>query len=146
MKNALLFIVLTLLMSGCFYPDEFGYNVDDELKPYHILFLNEGISRGVNYSARNTSIHFGSAGGNLGKSYNSSRKSYINIEINRVEWELLTPNGKEVLMMHELGHASLNREHEEHCYSVMKTDIGCSIINYQTNRDEMLDELFSISY
>lgn len=114
--------------------------IDPELEPYYQMFLDEAQLRGHDFSRANVEILFKPLEGLNGHA--SKREGYILIEIDPIPWSNNGPIFKEVLMMHEFGHAFLYREHSDDCSSVMKVLDNCRYTYYENNRTKALDELF----
>lgn len=68
------------------------------------------------------------------------------ILINSDRWPSLGPGRREALLLHELGHCSLGREHEDSFKEGRPASIMATYLldedTYQANRDEYLKELW----
>ena len=60
-----------------------------------------------------------------------------NIYINQTAWEMMDDTKKEVLILHELGHCLLNREHNPSIISLGGVALFTSIMNPYLLRDDM---------
>jgi len=153
MKRTLISILVLMMMNSCYlFRKEPIYAVDPELDQYYMLFLSEGMIRGQNNSHRDVSILFGDLSsyykiypGIQGIAFDCSwSRLEVNIVIDEKRWAKKDLISREVIMMHELGHAALGLHHspDEDCESIMRSDLGCVIVNYKTLRTEMLNKLF----
>jgi len=117
--------------------------IDKDIYPFYETFIEEGLSRGQDFSKRDVFIRFSNDIEGIGRSYN--RYDHVSdVLINENKWYKNSDVFKEVLIMHELGHAFLGRSHENDCYSVMIENEVCKYSNYMEHREEMLDELFGV--
>lgn len=132
--------------------DEFFPTVTPELRPFYIAFEEEAALRGINIDLTQEGVT-----GNIVELGNNSvlgvcRRSAN--EPNRVAidigaWNNSSPDFREVIIFHELGHCVLNREHLDDqengvCKSLMHSGLtGCEIpLGNPEVRREYLDELF----
>lgn len=142
-------LLLIFSIISCSFIDDRIYSIDPEFEPYYLMFLDEGEKRGFDYSGRDVIIYFGEMDDRMGNSHQRWSDNVIEITIDPRDWYYDISNSadymkhrNEVTMMHEFGHAFLNREHIDNCMSVMKTKDICQYIKYQDFREEMLNELF----
>lgn len=138
--------LLILLCLGC----GTSYNKADihpALLPYVQLFLDEAKKREIDVEV-DYFIGFNDSFPDhvYGKCIQLSDKTTI--EINLDKWDDLSELSKEQLMLHELGHCSLNREHDS---SMLSSNVPKSIMHpfimndqmYANYKDYYLRELFS---
>ena len=145
MKN--LAVLLSLLTYGCASMQaDYVFSVEKELLPYYDSFIEEGINRGVDLSS--VSIIMSIQEINSGAGGHSYSPNYIykipKIDMDKAIWEKSNKYSREYMVMHELAHALLQREHINDEHSIMYENINLSQVSYYINhRDKMLDELFN---
>lgn len=129
-------------------------SVEADLRPYFVSFINEGAERGVavdieeaGISAVIDNIHEGNVVGTCSWGYVDGKE----IVIDRSFWNESNDNWREYVVYHELGHCFLERDHLDAsypngtCVSIMYSGTGgCSEVYGTSNREDYLDELFSI--
>ena len=134
------------------------YYVHPELGEYLDRFLEEAASRGVAVDTSGINLDIvdeplnaldGSAACGLAHVYG---QSFPNVRISRICWDLFSPEHKETLMFHELGHALLDRPHFDADLPVgspvsMMNSSSSRVYNTFTlfKRDYYVDELFQIT-
>lgn len=149
--------LILLLLAGCgrlqkktgfFEPPINTYNISPDFEQYVELFVKEGASRKMIIKKELLTVEYGPLDdGILGQCqlyYNAPPK----ITIEPDTWNGTEDCFKEILMMHELGHCKLRRDHDE---IVLGTGIYESLMNpyhigckmYVANREHYLNELFS---
>jgi len=135
---------LLILVFACFSCNPVVDQViDPDLLPYYQIFIDEGIKRGKDLSDFSITLVFGDVGKKLGRAKMGSVK--INkAEFNRTGFgfQAYEDYHRELTVLHELGHALLIRLDNNNCNSIMTSGQRCKYENYDTNRSEMLDELF----
>lgn len=151
MKKKLWFLILTVIVGGCSKDELNPYTnedlANDEFYPYLELFLEEANKRGYDFGTHYLNFYFADIDYAVGLSQGRNK-----ILIDRKYWNTATPERKEWLIFHELGHSILNRKHRNErsdsgeCFSFMKgseNDFECSMNLYSSLwRNYFLDELF----
>ena len=153
-------LVLMIAAAGCGYvkkktgfmePTDYdSYNVPAEFEPYVVLFIKESEIRNpkLKLNAKPLKVKFGP----LAKDVLGQCQLYYNappeITIDPAKWNGTEDCFKEILMMHELGHCKLKRDHDEVILGnglkeslMYPSHIGC--YRYVPNREYYLNELFS---
>lgn len=148
------YILIVLLLVGC---DDYGilpvrYKVDPRLETYMDSFYKEAHARGINPS-HNVRVEIGEPSSKHAIGTTARRGLHITITIADWHYENMirehrdTPQmfdaGMENLIFHEMGHAVLDREHCDPCYSIMSSEK--SIFEYAWDegfRTKLIDELF----
>jgi hypothetical protein len=139
-SKVLTLVIFMILFSSC---GELRWEIDPRLKDAVDLFYNEGAKRGMIFPRMGLIAKFGDLGtenGNivLGRAIRGPGQRMITIT--PVGWDDQHKTELEWVVLHELGHAWLNRNHTD----------GKSIMNpmvwgvgwYITDPETMLDELF----
>ena len=115
--------------------------IDERLSPLYERFLLEAEERGLSYRDKPMLMYIIPIDTARGLSFYRD-DNIVEIAIDSTFWTIGSDIHKEVLLMHELGHGILKREHNQNCESLMIQG-GCKYNRYEANRKEMLDELFS---
>ena len=117
MKRLLWFL---LLLAGCREPEPAPiYLVPDEVEPYVSAFVEEARLRGMEISVSNLVVDFGTTEnpGACGECRHvpnrPERQKRIVLSTRSVCWAYATPQAREALIFHELGHCLLNRNHRD---------------------------------
>lgn len=145
-------IIILLFINSCTIIQP--YKVIKEIEFYLHIFENEAAIRGFNYNLhKNIIIEFGDI--SSGASTLKSRPGTIKIIINSKNWNnYLNDIGKEILIMHELGHGAIMRSYHNNFQdcdgfpiSIMNNESWINSIakNYKLHREEMLNELFGVN-
>ncbi len=127
-------------------------DVDNGLQSYFNSFENEARMRGqeidlseYNLTASIEEIHEDGVAGTC--SFGSNIPNTIVID--RQFWINSSPNRREMVVFHELGHCVLGQGHRDDqnqngiCLSIMNSGLaGCSVAYNSQNKDYYLDELF----
>lgn len=140
MKYNILILILSISSCVSFLEDQIRI-IDSDILPFYEMFIYEGIKRGKNFSMVDISIRFSDNIKTRGSNYHRI-DHVVDILINKGLWDQSNNNVKEVLIMHELGHGILGRDHKKNCNSIMIKGAACKYVAYIRNRKEMLDELF----
>lgn len=141
MKLKIHHIVIMLILVSCEKPI---YIVPIDVHPYVLTFQEEAKIRGFDYTIDNIDVSY----------HDDSEMPYamadtrikngrIIMRINTKYWDVYKdyPMRREAIIMHEFGHYPLMRGHNGVHESLMSGE-NWSIINYEHNRESMLDELF----
>jgi len=150
MKRILILLLILINSWGC---QEEERAIDPNLMEYIEIFEEEAAARNVNISIMDleVSAHIMNIQESnvLGQCYTYSDDSR-EIVIDQEYWEELDLLEKEFLMMHELGHCILDRDHlddsdeNNNCISIMQSGTGDCRHRYNANnRERLLDELFN---
>jgi hypothetical protein len=140
MKHNILILILSLSSCVSFLEDQIRI-IDSDILPFYEMFIHEGIKRKKNYSSVHISIRFSDNIDTRGTNYHRI-DGVVDILINKRLWDESSDNVREVVIMHELGHGILGRNHKKDCNSLMIKGATCKYVAYTRNRKEMLDELF----
>lgn len=152
MNSKFLLISFLSLILICCQKDSNQPVIQAELQPYFDIFQEEGIKRGVNVDfdirkieARIANLLDSNVNGWC--SLNEDRPHEIIIDNDF--WSEANEFEKEFIIMHELGHCYLERNHDDSiddngvCNSIMHSTSETCIFPYDgESRDDYLDELF----
>lgn len=132
--------------------DEFFPTVVPDLRPLYILFEEEAAERGLDFNLTELGIT-----GNIVELGDNSilgvcvrePGEYNRVAIDIDAWINSSPEFRELIVFHELGHCVLERDHFDDdvdgiCVSIMNSGLsGCEfILDDEIVREEYLDELF----
>ena len=150
MKKILLLIIIGTFIS-CSQDEYENPELNNmEFEPYLSSFLEEGLSRGYDFTNSNINFYFADIEYNdaVGLCYHNEK-----IVIDREYWNNTGEGNKERLIFHELGHCFLKRNHRNEkningeCLSFMKgreNNFNCSTnISSTLWRKYYIDELFN---
>ena len=141
MKNLLLIFAISFTSCQLAEPD-YIYSIDKEIEPYYLEFIYEGNVRGLNLTQVSILMAFDELEDEmLGESVNNIYTSYPKVLIDRSEWLLKSDSDRRYTVYHELGHALLDRRHEENNESIMSS-YKSAIRNFATDPAPMINELF----
>jgi hypothetical protein len=148
-----LLFALILLTSCTDFTDENHFEVDPKLLPYVDRFYKEAEQRGLSLQRVNLKVEFGKLPEFIaGKFYHESMT--VKIDSSKSSWKMQP----EALVFHELGHALLNRLHDNKrlangmLESIMNFDSlpsyykANALSSLPNTREYYLDELFSKSH
>lgn len=141
MKKILCFFILT----GCYSPiTDTQYKIDPIIQPYldHFYSISESYGKSLNHSNLIISIEYG-----LAKQFQCDGLTTLRtnggqrqIEFDQEFWNESTQEIREVLTLHEFGHAFLGRIHTT-TFSIMNPKMGNK--GWPDNNHKiLLDELF----
>lgn len=139
-------------------PDIATYYIHPELAVYLDRFMEEAAVRNITIDTTGINLDLvdepltdqaGAAACGLAHVYG---RSFPNVRISRLCWDLFSPEHRETLLFHELGHALLDRPHFDAALPVgsplsMMNANSSRVYNAFTlfKRDYYLDELFGLS-
>lgn len=129
--------IFILLFCSCSLIDQEHIFMEPEFKPLYNKFILEGELRGQLYYKSSVSIFFTNDTRD-GRTDNNGDIPII--YINELKWNEVSDATKEHILIHELGHALLNRGHEIDS-SFMSYEITAEYI--RGNEKILYDELFS---
>lgn len=152
MKKWMIYCFLIFGFLACQNDDD--VKIDSQLTEFIEVFLDEAEIREVpidleilDISAHIMNIQERNV---VGQCYSYSDNSR-EIIIDENYWKELDYLDKEYIMLHELGHCILDRDHTNsrdasgNCISIMQSGTGICDKHYtDTNRKELIDELFNI--
>lgn len=142
-----------LFIWGCSADEEAAvfHEMDPEIEVYFVSFEYEANQRGVDINIEDEQLvgYFTEIEedivGQCAKLTDGSKEVRIDLDY----WNKSNELEREFLIFHELGHCILNRSHTDDsdesgtCLSMMNSGLGnCRNLYRNTNRAEMLDELF----
>lgn len=142
-------LFLFFIFLSCNYLDDVYYFCESEFEPYLNVFEKEGAKRGFYFDRNNLIVRWVTEEqmNTKGKAFASATIDgpikYINVK--RSSWDFLLPLEKEIVILHELGHAILHRDHSENQFSIMYPSANTVSRNYLEFRDLYFDELFNIN-
>ncbi len=147
MKTKFIILFTCLLLQHCIsFDQEVEYRIDPLLKPFVDKFYEEGAKRGIILQKNNLIASIDDRiidRNNLGESRMVGDQ--IVVLINKREYNRFLANGDTIyierLMMHELGHALLNRSHVL-SFSIMNSGSYYSEYKIDSIRNSLIDELF----
>lgn len=154
-------ILFVFAFISCDKQDDFvdpeGYEgVDQRLWYFLGTFEEEAKSRGISIDLRALGLTGRIAnidGVNVAGGCNFHGESPNEIVLDATFWSTLSFLQREMIVMHELGHCVLYREHREamdvtgRCLSVMRSGLGQCRDGYsETTRDGYLNELFNPAF
>jgi len=133
--------ILLIFTSCSQFDSDYINSVHPEIEPYYSAFIQDGKDRGADFSLSSIVLQFDELEGGI---YGISIKEgnyYAKIFIDRSEWDLLNEADRYYTVYHELGHALLDRRHEDHNGSIMSS--SRSAMNRFANEPiPMINELF----
>ena len=141
-------ILLLTMFCGCISPfsDERVYSVPDELVYYYNSFVDDAKKYGIDYSNSDIVIQFVDFDGGLAGKHADRYDHIKHVQIDRDIYNLNKQDTFVIkwLLYHEFGHAFLNRDHVDTCYSIMHPYLMfCSTYNFRFHEREMIEELFT---
>lgn len=146
----ILFIVVAVILQGCFYSgmdDDYGY-IEPSLKVYVETFISEAQERGIAVDPYYLKLNYSPLEGAAGRTYYTHKQ--ILIDTNTVYWKY--DHYRESLVLHELAHLYLGRDHDDtnygkYCKSIMSSvdNPVYNSSNLNERREYYLDELFNPS-
>src|SRR5687768_6648788 len=151
-------LILAFMLSGCgsaskfFQQPDTGHDKEvdiDGFKEYVKLFKYEGSLRDAHVHIDDLIIEFKHIKQTetdsviLGQCWTGSEITPT-IQIDSKYWEPMSDVKREILMMHELGHCVLHRDHRDDTMSINNTYV-LSEYKYSHNRKSLLDERFDRS-
>jgi hypothetical protein len=148
MKNILILILTTIFIQGCFssFDQEVEYKIDPLLKPYVDTFYEEAERRGLALQRYNLIVTIDSYKidpYNLGESRKEGDQRVV--LINKKHYDRFIAEGEvrfiERLVMHELGHAVLDRRHLQ-TFSIMNSGSYYQEFKVDSIRTALINELF----
>ncbi len=101
-------LLLCLLFNGCKQNDVTPNNIDPSFQGFYDKFLLEGSKRGFTKTPTGVTIQFGDAGGGHGGVANLETNTIL---IDQKVWNRTSVTYHEKILLHELGHLLLKREH-----------------------------------
>lgn len=150
-------VLIAVISNACTTLNTINYTlsklhyIDSAIWPYVTKFVVEGGKRGYVADLSNITVIFGTTNtkedaGTVGTC--SAINGFPLVVIDQGYWNISNVYEKEELIMHELGHCLLNREHCEakengEGVSLMKPDLFDSSV-YSNNREKLIDELFKV--
>ena len=147
--------LLLLALSSCKKESIATYDVDAAFEPYVQLFIAEGAKRGHEIDFNDTGLLVEFSDKIVDDASGYCYLGQYHIVIDKAEWNILTDNQKEFLLLHELGHCELNRGHRNDQFinklwkSMMRGDPLSGTQKYQPvafygfRKNYYLDELFN---
>ena len=144
-------VLLALLAFSCQKQTAMAV-VDDEMKVHYEAFEYEAASRGKAIDLEKLQVNGHIAQIDIEDVIGQSIKegSNITIKVDPVYWEKANYMERELLIFHELGHAILEREHQDatirfnQCTSIMRSSSSVCKCNYNSStRVQYLNELFN---
>ncbi len=136
-------LTILFLLLGC--QQETQYRVDPMIKPYLENFYEIASSHGINFDRSNlviiTEYGLNSQLHYVGLTTIQSNGGQRQIEFDLEFWEKSDESVREVLTLHEFGHAFLGRSHNTG-FSIMNPSIGATGWPKNTDHKFLLDELF----
>ena len=150
--------LFTLLVASVFVElsctsEENEIFIDESLLPYFETFRLEGGLRGwkIDFASVGVEGYVGNATGEdvVGQCSHLS-EAPDKVTIDAFFWRHASHFQKEFVIFHELGHCYLKRSHLDdkdeygNCISIMQSSANACNSNYEQQRDQYLDELFSI--
>ncbi|MEI7585871.1 putative metallopeptidase [Runella sp.] len=163
-KIALVFIASVLLFGSCRKEAEPEYSVPEEVEPYVQAFVNEAKARGLEMKIDNLIVEFAQPDGDFICGMCTSptnHQKHIIIGIQKFCWKDASPQMREALVFHELGHCYLARFHttkkfpdgtyaslmnpdDTEVYSICQYPInGATDCDKRPRRQYYIDELFN---
>lgn len=150
-KGAILRVHILLLLAGllgCGHVDyrDSQIDVDPELMPYYLEFIDQGISRGVNFSFLSISLQFGvqerhGLDGAVGRCFRGG-STRPHIIIDSEYWVWIDEGRRMRLVAHELGHCMLGRDHSSTRGSIMWWQILMDHEHDGLTMDQLWNEMF----
>jgi len=151
MKTRAILVILAINLWSCHEVEE--GSIDSELIEFIDIFEQEAEDRGIviDVGSLELTAHFMDIDEDniVGQciSYSDATREIV---IDNQYWRGLNQLEKEYIMMHELGHCVLGRDHENasdqngNCLSIMQSGTGSCDRRYSAaNRNRLLDELFN---
>lgn len=131
-------ILLSLLLISCAKPK------DDTLAPTIAgfeaeveYFKQEANNRGIVVNTDGLSIVYGTTVGGYMAQCQSKK-----ITVSKSAWDQKLPLARLSLLLHEMGHCVLNRQHRIDGFSIMN-QLAPNATSFNDHRVELLDELFT---
>lgn len=149
-KTAIIIVILLSMMQSC---TKGGSNeIEAELFSHFEVFAAEANEFGIviDFESMNVGGYIENiqTTGTIGqcRSYSDGSK---NVVIDTRYWNRMNDTEREYVVFHELGHCVLGRSHVDtkdqngNCSSIMQSGEGdCESLYIESNRDELLEELF----
>lgn len=131
------YLIIIILLFSCSYQREF--KVDKELKVYVDSFFDLAMNKGLLIQKENLIVTL-SANIGLLQGLSSKKNGQRIVEINYYNYQNYSSDYIEAIVFHELGHALLNRGHDDSVESLMNTSVCLSC--YSNNKEYLIKELF----
>lgn len=111
--KSIAFLISMFAIITCTQEDnKFDDIIDPELQKYVDIFFREAENRGLEMDKNNLQVLFAEIEDFCGYGYSNYNNTNVRrVEIDQECWSGMAENQKESLMLHELGHAILNRSH-----------------------------------
>lgn len=118
-------LVVTVFLLGCDRPTH-TFNVDSALLPYVEEFRAEALAQRSTVSIDELDMHFANTSGfGPGVVGRCEHGLVPQVTIDPVWWSIATPNNRENIVFHELGHCILMRDHD---YAMLAPGVPASIM------------------
>ncbi|MFN7611079.1 MAG: hypothetical protein ACK5QX_09130 [bacterium] len=130
-------MIIIILLFSCSYQREF--KVDKELKVYVDSFFDLAMNKGLLIQKENLIVTLSANIGSL-QGLSSKKNGQRIVEINYYNYQNYSSDYIEAIVFHELGHALLNRGHDDSVESLMNTSVCLSC--YSNNKEYLIKELF----
>jgi Zn-dependent peptidase ImmA (M78 family) len=131
------YLIIIILLFSCSYQREF--KVDKELKVYVDSFFDLAMNKGLLIQKENLIVTLSANIGSL-QGLSSKKNGQRIVEINYYNYQNYSSDYIEAIVFHELGHALLNRGHDDSVESLMNTSVCLSC--YSNNKEYLIKELF----
>ena len=151
--SVIFMVAASLFMTSCEPELEVLVVVDNPVQTYFDRFVDEAAIRGMDvaYATSQVEARIGDIKEQnvIGQcSWNQQHQHSIVLE--QDYWRNATDMQREFLVFHELGHCVIGRGHRDesdtngNCMSIMSSGTGdCRVVYNSSNRDRLLNELFS---
>ena len=143
-------ILIATLTISC--AEESDLHIDQSLEPFFVNFKAEAAKRGITVDFESFGVEGFIADisqENVVGQCSHTEESPNAVSIDPTFWQIASESRKEFVIFHELGHCYLQRSHLDttdefgNCISMMSSSADACKVNYERNRDQYLDELFS---
>ncbi len=108
-------LIVFLLLIGCSrpLPHPKHYSAPAELQPYITEFIEDSIKYGKPQTVDNLVIVFDSMSTDIGGTCTPNGRDTPVIRVNSVVWPRMPETYRRIVLLHELGHCILHREHKD---------------------------------